>query len=124
MPSLTTSVTAAPKLSPTLNRQLQTKLNEYKSLKAKLDPIKLRMKTLADELGGIRDEVTNELSLDVEGLAKITLVGGIYKKFNPKTFVANGGDLKIYQMSIDEKPRKAYNKITLAGERDEDGDDA
>jgi hypothetical protein len=121
MTVLTTTVssTQAVTLTPAVRAQLLTKLQTYAALKAQLTPIQLAMKTLADELGAIRDE-TGAMSLKVEGVGMITLIAGLYKKFNPKTFVANGGDLAIYTMSIDEKPKRAYNKITLVGDTDDE----
>ncbi len=120
MPTVTTSTTTETTISSSVRRKLLTKLNTYKALKTQLDGIKAQMKTLTDELGEIRDIETGEMSLKLEGVATITLVGGVYKKFNEKKFVAQGGDLAIYKMSIDEKPKRSYNKVTLAGEKDEE----
>lgn len=116
----TVSTTQAVTLSSSVRKKLLTKIGAYKALKAQLDPIKLKMKALTEELGAIRDQETGEMSLELEGVGKITLVAGLYKKFNPKTFVSLGGDLAIYQQAIDEKPRKAYNRISLVGDKDEE----
>ena len=103
MPILTTTVssTGTVKLTASTRKKLLTKLATYKALKAQLDPIKTQMKALTEELGAIRDVETGEQKLVLEGIGSITLVAPTYKKFNEKAFIANGGDIAIYRMSID-----------------------
>lgn len=109
-------------LSPKLKLALQTKLTAYAKLATDKKALKLRMDKLTDELGALRDEA-EEMSVSLEGYGTVTLVAGTYKKFNPKRYVAAGGNLAVYNEAMEEKPRKAYNKVTVAGVADDEGDE-
>jgi len=113
----TVTTTKEVKLAAGLRKKLLTKLQTYAALKEQAKALELAMKKLNGEIGDLRDE-TGEQSVKLEGFT-VTLVCNTRKKFNPKTFVANGGDLAIYHQSHDEVPVKAFTKITLPGATDE-----
>jgi hypothetical protein len=120
----TTEVQPQPELvlEPTLRKALQTKLTAYAALVAKKKALKADMDKLAKELVDLRDE-TGELSVTLEGYGTITYCGGqTFKKFNPKKFVQLGGNLAVYNEAVENKPKKAFDKITVPGV-DEGGDD-
>jgi hypothetical protein len=118
MPKLTQDVTTTQTtevvLSPKLKAALQTKLTTYAKLAAEKKALKLRMDALTEELGALRDEA-EEMSVSLEGYGTVTLVAGIYKVFNKKRYVSLGGELALYEQAMEEKPKKAYNKITVPG---------
>lgn len=109
-------------IEPRLKFKLQTKLRAYAALVAEKKALKLRMEKAAEELVALRDE-TGELSISLEDYGSITHVGGqTYKKFNPKKFVLLGGNLAVYTEAVEDKPKKAFEKITVPGVED-GGDD-
>jgi D-lyxose ketol-isomerase len=114
---------AAVVIEPKLRQALQTKLTAYAALQAQVKAIKARMDSLVEEMGTIRDE-TGEMSVKLDGYGSITLVAGTYKKFNPKRYVQLGGNLAVYNEANEDRPRKAYNKVTVAGAEKDGGDDA
>ncbi len=114
----TVTTTQDVRLAPAFRKKLLTKLSTYAGLKAQRDAIEHAMKKASDEIGELRDE-TGEMSLKLDGYS-ITLVAGTRKVFNKKDFVANGGDLAIYDNSFDEVPSKAYNRISLPGAKNDD----
>lgn len=118
MPTLTTTQTTEVKLAPALKTKLTRKLKEYTTLKGQRDGIDAAMKKLSGEMGEIRDEA-GTTSLKLDGVGTITLIASTFKKFNPKRYVSLGGDLAVYEQSIDIKPKKPYNKVTLPGEKAE-----
>lgn len=116
----TTTQTTKVELSPKLRQALQTKLTAYRQLAEQKKVIAAKLEKLTEELGELRDQA-EEMSVSVEGYGTVTLVAGTYKKFNPKLFVTLGGELALYEQALEEKPKKAFNKITVPGadERDE-----
>jgi ABC-type phosphate transport system auxiliary subunit len=121
--ALTATVTQTTEvvLSPKLRQALQTKLTAYAKLAADKKGLKARMDALTVELDALRDEA-EEMSVSLEGYGTVTLVAGEYSKFNPKLFVALGGELSVYKAAVELKPKKAFTKVTVAGVV-EDGDD-
>lgn len=117
---VTTTQTTEVLLAPKLKQALQTRLLQYAKLQKELKAIEARMETLKAEMGDLRDEA-GEMSIALEGYGTVTLVCPTYKKFNPKLFVANGGELATYNQSVEEKPKSPYNKITLPGQRESSG---
>jgi len=115
--TVTVSTTEEIKLDTKLRKKLLTKLNAYAQLAEQRKTLDHAMKKLADEVGELRDE-TGHMSLKIDGY-NITLVPSTYKKFNPKKFIALGGDLRIYTQAVEEKPKKPYNKITVPGSEEE-----
>lgn len=118
-PAATVSTTREVKLEPKVRQKLKTKLTEYANIVTQIKALEHAKKKLSDELGALRDD-TGETTLSLDGYGTITLVAGTRQKFNPKTFVANGGDLEIYNQSFDTVPVKAFNKITLPGAKDDE----
>lgn len=110
----TTTQTTATELSPKLRQALMTKLTAYRALAAAKKEIAGKLEKLTEELGDLRDQA-EEMSVTVEGYGTITLIAGTYKSFNKKRYVALGGELALYEQAMEDKPKKAYNKITVAG---------
>jgi hypothetical protein len=63
------------------------------------------------------------MSVSLEGYGTVTLVAGEYSKFNPKLFVALGGELSTYKAAVELKPKKAFTKVTVAGVAEDDNDE-
>jgi vacuolar-type H+-ATPase subunit D/Vma8 len=116
---VTTTQTTEVVLSPKLRQALQNKLTLYKTLNEQKKVLKAKMDALTEELGLLRDEA-EEMSVSLEGYGTVTLVAGTYKLFNKKRYVSLGGELAIYEQAMEDKPRKAYNKVTVAGASESD----
>lgn len=117
-PMATVSTTKEVKLEPKLRRKLLTEFRTYQSLKQTLDATQAAMDKHKAVIAELRD-ATGEMSLEIEGF-KTTMVAPIRKVFDPKEFVANGGDLQIYNNSMKDVPSKPYEKITLPGTKQEE----
>jgi hypothetical protein len=116
--AVTTTTTTEVKLSSSVRKKLLTAFKVYAELSAQKKAIKLAMEKQAHILAGIREDLGEE-SISIEGNTT-TLVAGLYKKFNPKKFVMLGGELALYEQAIEEKPKKSYEKVTVAGAKDDD----
>lgn len=117
--SVSTTQTTERVLSPKLRQALQSKLAMYRTMAEQKKAIQKRLDALTDELGALRDEA-EEMSVSLEGYGTVTLVAGTYKKFNAKRFVSIGGNLAQYNEAMEDKPRAAYNKITVPGAADDE----
>lgn len=117
----TVSTTKEIRLAPKLRQKLLVKLSAYASIHAQMKALKTRLDDLKGQIGGLRDE-TGEQSISLEGFT-VTLVAPTYKKFNEKKFIALGGDLELYRQAVEEKPKKAYNKISVPGSKEESDDE-
>lgn len=109
----TVETRSAVRIDPKLRKQLLAHLQQYARLKTQSDALKVAMDKLKGECGSIRDEI-GEVSVKLEGFT-VSLVAPTKSKFNPKKFVANGGDMDIYNQSIDIVPVKSYEKISVPG---------
>jgi DUF4097 and DUF4098 domain-containing protein YvlB len=69
-------------------------------------------------IGELRDEA-EVLSLDFEGF-KVTYVQGTSSKLDKKKFVALGGSLKMLENATVTTPKKAYELVTVPGEKGDD----
>lgn len=116
---VTTTQTTVVELSPKLRQALQVKLTAYRQLADQKKAVVAKLEKLTEELGVLRDEA-EEMSVSLEGFGTVTLVAGTYKAFNKKKYVALGGELALYDQAMEDKPRKAYNKITVAGVAEDD----
>lgn len=112
--TVTVSTTQEITIKPSLRTKLLKELRQYAALKATLDETQGKMDAIKAKVGDLRDD-TGEQSVSLEGFT-VTLVAPTRKKFNPKLFVSNGGDLAIYNQSVEEKPTKSYEKITCPGD--------
>lgn len=121
MPKLTTAatVTNTVKLDPKLRKKLTTKMQEFfvkrqaiKKLEGEAEKIKADIESLRDEAG--------EESIALDGIGTVTLVAPVRKKFNPKKFVSNGGDLDIYNQSFDDVLSRPYTKVSPPGKNEEE----
>lgn len=124
MPKLQQTVVATTtqtiKLAPKVAAKLRAEFKVYAELHAQKKAIEAKMDEHKLVIAEIRDD-TGEGSIELDGF-KTTLVAPVRKKFNPKKFVMNGGDLAIYNQSIEEKPSKAYERITIPGDKEAEED--
>lgn len=109
--SLTTTTTTTVKLAPKLKQKLLTKFREYQTEKAKLDAAQVRMDALKAEIADLRED-TGESSLELEGF-KTQVISPTRSKFNEKKFIADGGDVTIYNGAVETVPSKSYEKVSV-----------
>lgn len=119
--SAVVSTTKEIKLRPSVRAKLLRELTAYAALRAELKAVEAKMNTHKAVIAALRDD-TGEMSLTLEGYTT-TLVAPIRRKFNARKFVAEGGDLDLYNQCIDERPTKTYEKITCPGEKTKSNDD-
>ena len=118
-PAVTATTTQTVELDTRTRTKIVTELRHYAQLKAKIDALKVEQDAVKAKLSTLRDS-TGETSLTIEGEGTITLVAPTYRKFNPKKFVARGGNLALYEECNEVHPKKSYDKVTLPGEKDEE----
>ena len=116
--TVTTTTTQEVKLSPSVRKKLLLAFKVYAELAQQKKAIKLAMEKQTRILAEVREDLGEE-SISIDGNTT-TLVAGLYKKFNPKKFVSLGGELALYEQAVEEKPKKAYEKVTVAGVKNED----
>lgn len=120
-PSLQTTVTAKSTttvdLSVRLTKKLRAEIAAYTALKTQMAALKEVMEAHKANIGEIR-EATGEQSIKFEG-ATLTEVRGTSSYLDTKQMLNDGvitaAQLVDYTKS---KPKKPYEKITLAGEKD------
>lgn len=122
MPTLAATVTSTStqvvKLSPALRKKLLTRLKTYLGLKGQEKVIKAAMKKGRSEIEEVLEEA-GQTSLSIDGM-KASLVSPIRKVFNPKKFVALGGNLDHYNGALDEVPGTPWVKISDSNSKDEE----
>ena len=118
MPSIAVSATTTTEitLKPALKTRLLKELRTYAMLRSQMTDLELALDKHKAAIGGIREE-TGEQKLEIDGFS-VTLVAPIRKKFNPKRFVAEGGDLAIYNNAMDDVTSRPYEKISCPGSKD------
>ena len=116
--TVTTTTTQEVKPSLSVRKKLLTAFKVYAELAQQKKAIKLAMEKQTRILAEVREDLGEE-SISIDGNTT-TLVAGLYKKFNPKKFVSLGGELALYEQAVEEKPKKAYEKVTVAGVKNED----
>lgn len=116
MPTVSTTIMKQVKLQPALRLKLSKEFRLYGQLKSQLDAITQAMDKSKAVIASIREQ-SGEASLSLDGY-KTTLISPIRSKFNPKKFVADGGDLSIYNNAVESVPSKSYEKITLPGQKE------
>ncbi len=128
MPSISATVTATAtrviKLSPTLKKQLLTKLRTYASLTTQKKALDHAMKGHRTDVESIMEEV-GESKLEVEGF-KTTLIAPVTKKTDldllRRKLLSAGVKLDVVDRAIaaatTETPGTPYVKITAPGDKD------
>lgn len=99
--------------------RLLNKLKSRAELQQQLAVLEHAMKRNTDEIEEIRADI-GEKSFELDGY-RVTRIEGTYKRFDPKVYLAAGGDLRVYEAALVEKPKKPFTKITMPGQRDEPG---
>ena len=114
--SVIATTTTEVSLKPALKTRLLKELRTYAMLRSQMKDLELALDKHKAVIGGIREE-TGEQKLEIDGFS-VTLVAPIRKKFNPKRFVAEGGDLAIYNNAMDDVTSRPYEKISCPGSKD------
>ena len=114
--SVIATTTTEVSLKPALKTRLLKELRTYAMLRSQMKDLELALDKHKAVIGGIREE-TGEQKLEIDGFS-VTLVAPIRKKFNPKRFVAEGGDLAIYNNAMDDVTSRSYEKISCPGLKD------
>jgi hypothetical protein len=105
-------------LAPQVRKKLVTQLREFQSHKATYDAAKAAMNACKANIGKIRT-ATGESALEIEGF-KISHVQQIRKVLNHKKLIAAGCAQAWIDEATENKPSKAYEKVTCPGEKDEE----
>ena len=119
--SVTTTATTEIELTPKVQHKLKLELAEY----ARLDvAYKLAKEERDAKLADIEDlrESVDAKSFKFEG-ATITRVEGVSKSLDKKKLVQLGCAMAWIEEATTTKSKKAYTKVTLAGDKEADGDE-
>lgn len=111
MPSLTTTQTTTPILTPALRKRLAVAFAQYQARKAALDAAQAALDAVKATITELQEESGAE-SVEVDGF-KATLVAPIRKQFDRKAYAASGGDLKLYDNAMVDVTSRPYVKISL-----------
>jgi hypothetical protein len=118
MPTIETSQKTDVIISTLHRAKLVARLKARAELQAQLAALEHALKKNTDEIEQVRAEI-GEKAFSIEG-HKISRIEGVYRSFDKKQYVTLGGDLRLYEQAMVEKPRKAYTKVTMPGEREPD----
>lgn len=126
MPRPTVSVTATVELTVAANirQMLKTRLEEYTRIAAEIKERKGRQERIQREVGELFTQAGQDAALAagtyVDGI-KVKRVGGTTRTLD-KMALMKALDLTAEELDAfyDEKPKKAFIKITAPGEKDED----
>lgn len=123
MPSLaaTTTQTVEVRLKPSVRRLLLNELQAYATLHAHIKELEEQEKGLVANIRAIREE-TGEEALELEGF-KIRNVPGQVSYLDKQLFVQLGGSLEQLANATRSKPKKAYERISVPGQKEGRGND-
>lgn len=116
--TVTTTTTKQVVLAPKVRQKLVTQLREFQSHKATYEAAKAAMNTCKANIGKIRT-ATGEKVLEIDGF-KVSQVQQIRKVLNQQKLIAAGCAIAWIEEATENKPSKAYEKVTCPGEKDED----
>lgn len=111
MASLTTETIVQPEIEPAIKHKLLAQLNEYSALIEQIKELEEMKQDAAIEISRLR-ELTGQQSLSLNGY-KVTNIQSTTKTLDKKLYVSLGGSLALLEQSYVEKPRRAYERITL-----------
>lgn len=123
-PTLTTTVTQTVTVDARVRQMLKTRLEEYTRIAAEIKERKGRQERIQKEVGELFTKAGQDAALaagtDVDGI-KVKRVGGTTRTLD-KMALMKALDLTAEELDAfyDEKPKKAFIKITAPGEKDED----
>jgi hypothetical protein len=112
--------TTTVKIMPSVRRRLMIELKGYQADKAAEKAAKARVDKRKGKIGAIREEI-GEDSIEIEGF-KVTQVRGTTTKINEAKLVELGCALAWIEEAKETKPKKPYEKVTLPGESDKEGE--
>ena len=120
MPSVTTTETRTITIRPTLKKKLLAELRPYAELKAQAKALEHAMTGHKDRVEVIRDEI-GEPNLELEGF-KISRVQGDYTSITKELLLQFGIPMSTIEDIWDaaRKPKKAFTKITVPGDKNGD----
>lgn len=122
MPRLSTATAVSAEteitVKPSVRRRLLLEFKKYQKLKTTLDETQAEMDAIKDSIQALREQ-TGEKGLLVEGY-RTKLVEPTRKIVNWKKIYADGVMTTAQRTNYtDNKPTKAYEKITLPGEKED-----
>lgn len=90
----------------------------YGELHTQKKALEAAMEKQKGVIAEIREE-TGEAKLELDGYTT-QIIAPTRSKFNPAKFVRDGGDLSVYNGAMETVPVKAYEKVSLPNEKDEE----
>ena len=118
--TVTTTTVEQVKLTPWLKVRLRRALLTYAELHLQEKVAMLAKTKQVAEIRAVREEIGVE-GLEFEGF-KATNVPNLRDFFDKQRFVELGGSLETYNNAVVKKPGKAYEKITVPGEKNDHED--
>ncbi len=116
--NLSTEATVEVEIEPTLKVSLRKNLKLYASLKEQAAAAKEAVEAQAAHIEHLRDQ-TGAKSVWLDGYGRVTRVdGGTTKTLDRKKLLAQGVSQAMLENATVEKPRRAFTKISLPGERE------
>lgn len=113
-PTATVTTTKQIVLAPKVRKQLLTQLREYAGHKAARDAADAAMNTCKASIGKLR-ESTGEDAIELDGF-KVSRVQQVRKVLNHQKLIAAGCAVAWIEEATENKPSKAYEKVTCPGE--------
>ena len=114
----TVSTTRQIKLAPSLRTKLLRELRAYAAVKEQIAALEHAKDKHKAVIGRLRDD-TGEQSIKLDGFT-VTLVAPVRSVLNKQKLIALGCAAEWIEESTELKPGKAYDKITLPNEKDEE----
>ena len=120
MPALTVTVatTTELQLSPKVQKRLKMELEEYARLDGEYKAAKLARETKLADIEDLRETV-DQKSFKFDG-ATITRVEGTSSRLDKKKLIGLGCAAAWLEEATVTSPKKAYTKVTLANETEEE----
>jgi len=106
------------KLKPLLTRKLRVEIKAYKAAQATYKTAKATRDKVLANIGALREEA-GEKSFLFEGV-RLTKVEGTSSKLDKKKLVELGCALAWIEEATVVTPKKAFEKVTLPGEKEEE----
>lgn len=117
----TTVQTVEVELTPRVRRLLLLELQTYATLSAQIKELEGQKAHIVANIRAIREE-TGENALELEGF-KLCNVAGQTSYLDKQLFVQLGGSLEQLANATRSKPKKAYEKITVPGQKEWSSDE-
>ena len=113
--TMTATATTELKIAPALKRRTLQTLKTYADLKRERDALDAEMDKCKGVLGDTLDSL-GESAIELDGY-KVTRVAGTYKKLNEQKLVELGCAVAWIREATEDRPKKAYTKVTVPGQK-------